>query len=71
MPTPWPSSPPLPVMAPPNVAGNVVLAPLTACSRLPWRAVARLGEMLITSLRAASASSAAAGTMADSARTDT
>ena len=65
MPTPRPSR-----LLPPGSASNAAPAPLPSCSRLAWRAVARLGEMPITSVRAASASSAVTGTMADSARTD-
>ena len=68
MPTPVPSSAPAPV--PPALIGSTALAPVPACSRLAWREVARFGEMLNTSLRAARASSAAAGTMPETARTE-
>ena len=66
MPTPRPSSAPE-VPAP----GKASPAPLTICTRLAWRCVARFGAMASTSLRAASAASADAGSIADKARTDT
>ena len=64
MPTPEPST----VSDLPSVTAG---APVTNCSRLAVRVVTRLGEMLNTSARLASGSSAATGSMADSARTDT
>ena len=56
MPTPLPST-----AAPPTAAGTAEL-PEASCSRLPVRAVIRLGVMAITSLRAARLSRAEAGT---------
>jgi hypothetical protein len=49
---------------------TIRLAPVVCCTRLAVRVVARLGEMPMTSARAASAGSAVSGTMPDRARTD-
>ena len=71
MPTPLPSRPVLPPdLATRGPLSVPVMMPVIDSSRLAVRTVGRLGEMLVTSARAAMVLTLAAGSSADSAVTD-